>query len=128
MSNQLNILLLGDETAVSLGLKVEQSRMIFILLASLLAAAAVSVVGLLGFVGLIVPHLARLVIGNNARFLVPASALLGAIIVLLCDTIGRVVIRPLELPVGIIMSLLGAPFFIYLLRKSGLHRGGSGGN
>lgn len=128
MSGELNILLLGDETAVGLGLKVERSRMIFILLASLLAAAAVSVVGLLGFVGLIVPHLARLVIGNNARFLIPASALLGAITVLLCDTVGRVVISPLELPVGIIMSLLGAPFFIYLLRKSGLRRGGSGGN
>ena len=97
--------------------------MMFIIIASLLAAAAVSVVGLLGFVGLIVPHLARLIIGNNARFLIPGSALLGAIVVMLCDLVGRTVIRPLELPVGIIMSVLGAPFFIYLLRKGGVYRG-----
>ena len=123
LADQLNILLLGDETAVSLGLRVEWIRMMFIIIASLLAAAAVSVVGLLGFVGLIVPHLARLIIGNNARFLIPGSALLGAIVVMLCDLVGRTVIRPLELPVGIIMSVLGAPFFIYLLRKGGVYRG-----
>ena len=117
MADKLNILLLGDEMAISLGLKVEQTRFIFMMIASLLAAAAVSIVGLLGFVGLIVPHLARLIIGNNARFLIPGSALLGASIVMLCDVIGRVVVRPLELPVGIIMSMLGAPFFLYLLRK-----------
>ncbi len=122
LADRLNILLLGDETAVSLGLKVERVRMVFIIIASLLAAAAVSVVGLLGFVGLIVPHLARLIIGNNARFLIPGSALLGAIIVMLCDLIGRSIIRPVELPVGVIMSLIGAPFFIYLLRKGGVKK------
>ena len=121
-SNQLNILLLGDETAGSLGLRVEGVRMVFILIASLLAAASVSVVGLLGFVGLIVPHLSRLIIGNNARYLLPASALLGAILVMGCDLLGRVVIRPLELPVGIVMSILGGPFFLYLLRKGGVRR------
>ena len=128
LADRLNILLLGDETAVSLGVSVEKNRLIFMLLASLQAAAAVSVVGLLGFVGLIVPHLARLIIGNNARFLIPGSALLGATVVLGCDTLGRVIIRPLELPVGIIMSLLGAPFFLYLLRKEGIYRGGGDGN
>ena len=121
-SDRLNILLLGDETATGLGLKVERSRLIFIILASLLASAAVSVVGLLGFVGLIVPHITRLIIGNNARFLIPASALSGAIIVMLCDLIGRVIIRPLELPVGIIMAVIGAPFFLHLLRRSSLSR------
>jgi iron complex transport system permease protein len=125
MANQLNILLLGDETAVSLGLKVERTRMVFIVLSSLLAASAVSIVGLLGFVGLIVPHLARLIIGNNARYLIPGSALLGAIVVIFCDTIGRYIIRPLELPVGIIMAILGAPFFLYLLRRGGVRRGGN---
>ncbi|MCG8573006.1 MAG: iron ABC transporter permease [Spirochaetes bacterium] len=120
LADQLNILLLGDETATSLGVKVEKIRLVFIILASLLAAAAVSVVGLLGFVGLIVPHLARLVIGNNARFLIPGSALLGAIVVILCDLIGRVIMRPLELPVGIIMAILGAPFFLFLLRRGGV--------
>ena len=123
LSPQLNILLLGDDTARSLGVKVERVRMLFILISSLLAASAVSIVGLLGFVGLIVPHLARLVIGNNAKYLVPGSALLGAVIVVSCDLVGRVVIRPLELPVGIIMSLLGGPFFLYLLRKGGIRKG-----
>mgnify|MGYP000397994372 CR=1 FL=1 len=122
LSPQLNILLLGDETATSLGIKVERVRFLFIVIASLLAASAVSIVGLLGFVGLIVPHLARLIIGNNAKFLIPGSALLGAIVVMLCDMIGRVVIRPLELPVGIIMSLLGGPFFLYMLRKGGIRK------
>ena len=121
-SDRLNILLLGDETAVGLGLKVERSRLLFIILASLLASSAVSVVGLLGFVGLIVPHITRLIIGNNARFLIPASALSGAIIVMLCDLIGRVIMRPLELPVGIVMAVIGAPFFLHMLRRSSLNR------
>jgi iron complex transport system permease protein len=120
MANRLNILQLGDETAVSLGLKTERTRWVFIVISSLLAAASVSIVGLLGFVGLIVPHLTRLIIGNNARYLIPGSALLGALLVVLCDLLGRTLIRPLELPVGIIMALMGAPFFLYLLRKGGV--------
>lgn len=118
-SNKLNILMLGDEAAVSLGLNVEWTRVVFMLVSSLLAAAAVSIVGLLGFVGLIVPHLARILIGSNARYHLPASALLGANVVMLCDFIGRSIIKPLELPVGLIMSMIGAPFFIYLLRNGG---------
>ena len=78
MCHKLNILMLGDEVAISLGLKVEQTRMIFIALASLLAASAVSIVGLLGFVGLIVPHITRLIIGSDQRYLIPASAIFGA--------------------------------------------------
>lgn len=78
---------------------------------------AVSVVGLLGFVGLIVPHISRLIIGSDYRFLFPAAILLGAIIVLICDLISRVLFAPIEIPVGIIMSALGAPFFLYLLRS-----------
>lgn len=116
MAEKLNLLMLGDETARSLGLKVEQTRIIFIALASLLAASSVSVAGLLGFVGLIVPHAARLMVGSNYRYLYPASALLGGTIVILCDTIARKVLQPVELPVGIIMALLGGPFFLYLLR------------
>ena len=123
LAERLNILQLGDETAVSLGLKTERIRLIFIVLSSLLAAASVSIVGLLGFVGLIVPHLTRLFMGNNARYLIPGSALTGAIIVMLCDLIGRTLLRPIELPVGVIMSLLGAPFFLYLLRRGGLKSG-----
>ncbi len=115
--SKLNILMLGDEIATGLGLHVERTRIMFIVFAALLAASAVSVVGLLGFVGLIVPHIARLVIGSDYRYLFPATAVLGALVVMLCDTIARLVLDPVEIPVGIIMSLLGAPFFLYLLRE-----------
>jgi iron complex transport system permease protein len=122
MSRRLNILMLGDETAGSLGLHVERTRLCFIALAALLAASAVSVAGLLGFVGLIVPHMTRLIIGSDYRFLLPAGALFGAALVMICDTLARVALDPVEVPVGIIMALLGAPFFLYLLRS----RPGSG--
>jgi iron complex transport system permease protein len=116
LSKKLNILMLGDEIATGLGLKIERVRKIFIALASLLAASSASNVGLLGFVGLIVPHIARLIIGSDFRYLFPASALLGASLVMFCDTIARIVMDPIEIPVGIVMSMLGAPFFIFLLR------------
>ncbi|MCM1988720.1 FecCD family ABC transporter permease [Oceanirhabdus seepicola] len=115
-SNKINILMLGDEIAVSLGLKVERTRLMFIAIASLLAANAVSVVGLLGFVGLIVPHVARIIIGSDYRYLFPASALMGISLLVLCDTLARTIMDPVEIPVGIIMALIGAPFFLYLLR------------
>jgi iron complex transport system permease protein len=121
LSQKLNILMLGDEVATSLGLKVERIRMCSIALASLLAASAVSVVGLLGFVGLIVPHMTRLIIGSDHRYLLPATALSGATLLMACDTVARVVMDPVEIPVGIIMAALGAPFFLYLLR-GGLKR------
>ena len=113
----LNILQLGDEMARGLGVNVELTRIVFTALAALLAASSVSVVGLLGFVGLIVPHAARLVIGSDFRFLLPAAALLGAATVTLSDTFARVILAPVELPVGIIMAFLGAPFFLFLLRR-----------
>ncbi|MBU3204014.1 FecCD family ABC transporter permease [Clostridium algidicarnis] len=117
LSDKLNILVLGDEVATGLGVNVEKIRFIFIILSSVLAGSAVSVVGLLGFVGLIAPHISRLIIGSDYRFLFPTAILLGAIIVLLCDLISRVLFAPMEIPVGIIMSVLGAPFFLYLLRS-----------
>lgn len=113
----LNILQLGDEMARGLGVNVEVTRIILTAIAALLAASAVSVVGLLGFVGLVVPHAARLLIGSDYRFLLPASALLGIAIVTLSDTFARVIFAPIELPVGIIMAFLGAPFFLFLLRR-----------
>lgn len=116
-SRQLNILLLGDEIARSLGLRVEVSRLLLTAIAALLAASAVAVVGLLGFVGLIVPHAARLMVGSDYRLLLPASALLGAAIVTLSDTFARTAFAPVELPVGILMAALGAPFFLFLLRR-----------
>ena len=113
----LNVLSLGDETAKSLGLRVEFVRLLFTALAALLAASAVSVVGLLGFVGLIVPHAARLIIGSDHNYLLPAAALLGIATVTISDTFARTIVAPVELPVGIVMAVAGAPFFLFLLRK-----------
>lgn len=117
LPEKLNILMLGDEVATGLGLNVEITRFAFIILSSLLAGSAVSVVGLLGFVGLIVPHMARLFIGSDYKYLFPAAVFFGGAVVMLCDTLSRILFAPSEIPVGIIMSALGAPFFLYLLRK-----------
>lgn len=113
---QANLLLLGDEVAGLLGTQVQRSRMFLILLAAFLAGAGISVAGLLGFVGLIVPHLVRLMVGNDYRYLLPLSAVGGACLVVLSDTAARSWFDPIELPVGILLSALGAPFFLYLLR------------
>lgn len=116
-ARSLNLLQLGDDMARSLGLQVELVRFFFTAISAILAAAAVSVAGLLGFVGLIIPHAARLMIGTDYRFLLPASAFLGAAVLSLADTIARTAFAPLELPVGILMAVLGAPFFLFLLRR-----------
>ena len=116
-AKHLNILQLGDEVAKGLGQRVDLVRTLMTAVAALLAASAVCVVGLLGFVGLIVPHSARLMIGSDHRFLLPASALLGAAVVTACDTFARTIFAPTELPVGILMAILGAPFFLFLLRR-----------
>ncbi|MGO1369654.1 FecCD family ABC transporter permease [Senegalia sp. (in: firmicutes)] len=116
-AEKMNILILGDDIARGVGLNVEYTRLGFTALACLLAASAVSVVGLLGFVGLIVPHSIRLIIGNDYRYMMPTSALLGAILVMLSDTFARTIMSPVEIPVGIVMAILGVPFFLYLLRR-----------
>jgi iron complex transport system permease protein len=113
----LNLILLGEENAAHLGLEVEKSKLIFLTAASLLTASVVSVSGSIGFIGLVVPHIARLMIGPDHRKLLPLSALLGAVFLLFADTIARTLMAPLELPVGIITALAGGPYFIYLLRK-----------
>lgn len=117
-ANKLNILVLGDDVARGLGLNVELTRLAFTALAALLAASAVSVVGLLGFVGLIVPHSIRLILGNDYKFMFPATALLGASLVMFSDTFARTIMSPNEIPVGIVMAIIGAPFFLYLLRRA----------
>jgi len=117
LAPELNALQLGEESAGSLGLPVRRVRFLSILAAALLAGAAVSFAGLLGFVGLLVPHIARRLTGTDNRWLFPASALLGAALVLLCDTLARVIFAPFELPVGIVLSLLGGPFFLWLLLR-----------
>lgn len=116
-SRKLNILILGDDVARGLGLNVEATRLQLTALAALLAASSVSVVGLLGFVGLIVPHSIRLLIGNDYKYLFPGCILLGACLVMFSDTLARTILSPTEIPVGIVMALIGAPFFLYLLRK-----------
>jgi len=115
LPRKLNILSLGDENAKSLGINTERLRLGLCVLASLLASATVSIVGLIGFVGILVPHLARILFGSNHKHLIPATVLIGASLLMLCDTVGR--IMPVILPVGIIMPILGAPFFISLLIK-----------
>ena len=123
LSNELDVLTLGDENAKGLGLNVDVMRVLFLLLSALLAGAAVSVCGLLSFVGLLVPHAVRRGATTDAKHLIPLCALFGAGFVTLCDTLARVAFAPYELPVGIIMAFLGAPFFIFVLIKG---KGGQG--
>lgn len=113
----LNLLLMGEETALNLGLEVETFKKIVIILTSLITAAAVSVCGIIGFIGLIIPHMMRIIVGSDHRILLPSSCLIGAIFLVWVDTLARTIIAPVEIPVGIITALLGAPFFLYLLRK-----------
>ena len=123
LHNELDVLALGEETARGLGLDVKKTRTVLLVLAALLAGAAVSFGGLLGFVGLMVPHAARKIVGSESRFLLPLCAIGGAAFVTACDTAARVVFSPYELPVGIVLSVLGGPFFLGLLLKG---KGGIG--
>ena len=115
LSGDMNVLTLGEEMARSLGLKVERCRLLLILTAAVLAGTSVSFAGLIGFVGLLVPHAARILLGTDNRVVVAGSALLGAGGVLLCDLLGRVVFAPFELPVGVVLSLVGGCGFVVLL-------------
>lgn len=119
-----NLLSLGEESAAQLGTEVEQVKKVSFLLASLVTGASVSICGVIGFVGLIVPHIVRMVIGADHRILMPASALAGASFLVLADTIARTIVSPAELPVGVITALAGGPFFIYLLRSRSPRWGG----
>ncbi len=115
-AKDLNVMLLGEEPAQHLGIGVESLKKIMLICASLVTAVAVSVSGLIGFVGLIIPHMVRILTGPDHRILLPASALVGGIFLIWADTLARTIITPTELPVGIITALFGAPFFVYLLR------------
>ena len=114
-TRELNLMLLGDERAGHLGLSVERFKLAMLASASLLTAAAVSVAGLIGFVGLMVPHVVRTVLGPDHRWLLPASLLGGAIFLVLADLVARTILAPIEIPVGIVTAVLGGPFFIWLL-------------
>ena len=118
-AKKINILALGAPIATSLGVRVKALRVFCMLLASAAAGAAVSAVGLLGFVGLMSPHIARALVGADARRLIPCTALVGADLLLAADLCGRVIFAPGEMPVGVLMALLGAPFFLTILLKGG---------
>lgn len=115
LCNELDVVALGDETARGIGLPVGRYRLVFLALAALLAGAAVSFAGLLGFVGLIVPHFVRRYTGNESRHLLPLCAICGAGFVAFCDLAARLAFAPYELPVGILMSVIGGPVFLFLL-------------
>ncbi len=117
LASRLNALSLGEEGAAYLGINVEREKLLVLGLGSLLTAAAVSISGLVGFVGLVVPHAVRLVLGADHRLLLPASALSGAAFIVLADLLARTLLAPREIPLGVITALIGAPFFIYLLRR-----------
>ena len=118
-SFRLNAFALGEEGAAHVGVEVERNKALFLALGSVLTAAAVSISGLIGFVGLVIPHALRLVLGPDHRILIPASALAGAGFLVIADLLARTVASPRELPVGIITALIGAPVFLYLLRRGG---------
>ncbi len=114
-----NTLQLGEEVAKSLGVNVSLTRVLLSAVAAFLAASTVVVAGMIGFVGLVVPHISRILVGSDYKQMLPVSMLLGAVILLAADTLGRTIIPGTEIPVGIVMSVLGGPFFLYLLRKRG---------
>lgn len=116
-SRHLNAMLLGEDEARHLGIPVESVKKVSIVLVSLLVAASVSSVGIIAFVGLVVPHLVRLAFGSDHHFLLPASAALGALLLLIADTVARTAISPAELPIGIITAFVGCPFFFFLILR-----------
>jgi iron complex transport system permease protein len=118
LAPQLNAIMFGEESAMYAGVDVVMLKKLLIVLVSLITAAAVAVSGIIGFVGLIIPHIARLAVGPDHRILVPVSLLGGGVFLVLADIAARVVIAPAELPIGVITALCGVPFFIYLLRKN----------
>jgi len=116
-ARELNVILLGDEHAKHLGLDVKLFKRIIVALTSILTAISVAFCGVIGFLGLIVPHTSRMIVGGDHRLLLPTSMVLGAVVLLAADIFARVVVRPNELAIGAVVSLVGAPFFIYLMIK-----------
>ena len=116
-ARSLNLMQLGEEQAQQLGVDVEKFKIILLTAATLITAAAVSFVGIIGFVGIIIPHAVRLIWGADYRFLLPLSVLVGAVFLILADILARTVMAPSEVPIGVITAIIGAPFFLYLLRR-----------
>ena len=118
MAGTLNLLQLGDEEAHYLGVNVKRKRQQLLLLSSLLVGAAVSVSGVIGFIGLVIPHLIRMTTGADHRWLIPCSTLAGACLLLIADTLARTLVQPAEMPVGLLTSLIGGPYFLWLILRS----------
>ena len=114
---QLNAIACGEDFAKTVGINTNFVRKILIFIVSLITSIAVSCSGIIGFVGLMIPHLSKLLFGNNYKYIIPISSILGAIFLVLCDTVARTIIAPTEIPIGIITSLIGAPYLIYLIIK-----------
>ena len=110
--------------AKNLGIRVNASRICLSAVSAFLAASTVSVVGMIGFVGLVVPHIARMLVGSDYKVMLPTSILLGGVVLLFADTVGRTIVPGMEIPVGVVMSVSGGPFFLYMLRKRGKFNGG----
>ncbi|OAT47992.1 FecCD family ABC transporter permease [Providencia heimbachae] len=115
--NKLNILQLGDEDAHYLGLNVERTKFILLFLSAMLVGCAVAMSGVIGFVGLVVPHLIRMTLGPDHRWLIPGSAIVGATLLLVADTLARIVVAPAEIPVGLLTGLIGGPYFLWLILR-----------
>ena len=118
LSRSCNILMLGNKNAKSLGINGDVQMIIITGVAVFLSSISTSIGGVISFVGLVVPHICRMIIGSDHKYLIPFSGLVGANLLLLADTLGRVIMKPYEVPVGIIMAIIGAPFFLYILRRS----------
>lgn len=117
MSKKLNILITGDQNATALGLNAHQLRIILLIVISLMAASVVCFTGIIGFIGLVAPHIVRIFLGSDNRYLIPASAAFGAVLLMVSDLVSRVIIAPTFLPVGVITAFIGCPLFLYLLIK-----------
>ena len=117
LSPKINVLAAGDDVAQSLGIDVNKLRDKVLIVSTLMSSVCLAFTGIIGFIGLMAPHICRMVIGNDTRFLVPASALMGSLILLVSDTVGRIIMRPEELPVGIIMYVLGGIFFVWMMLR-----------
>ena len=111
----LNALGAGDETAISLGVNPKRVRVVSMVLATLTTAAIICFTGIIGFICLVAPHITRMMIGADHRFLLPCSCITGAVLLLGADTLGRIIIQPVEIPVGIMTSFIGVPLFVYLI-------------
>jgi iron complex transport system permease protein len=117
ISGKLNVLATGDDSAKAMGINADRMRLLTLILTGVVSAAIVSFTGLIGFVGLVTPHIVRMFIGADNRYLVPACALFGAALMLIADIIGRVIIAPSSLPVGVVMSFIGGPVFLWMVLR-----------